>query len=148
MSSCDEFLIPVALACYFKVKERKRKVWSKEWLRKRLLYSHVNLMKELKLEKGDWFNYMRMDHETYLELLHQVSPFIEKKNTLLREAISPHERLSATLRFLATGRSYSDLKFTTIISQPSLSQIIPETRAAIYNCLAPKYLKVSSVTSN
>ena len=112
MSSFDDILIPVALACYCKVKERK--VWSKQWLRKRLTYSHVNLMKELMLEKDDWFNYMRMNHETYLELLNQVSPFIEKKDTRLREVISPHERLSATLRFLATGRSYSDLKFTTV----------------------------------
>ena len=36
-------------------------------------------MKELILEKDDWFNYMRMDHDTYLELLSQVSPLIEKK---------------------------------------------------------------------
>ena len=99
-------------------------------------------MKELALEKDDWFNYMCMDHDTYLELLSQVSPLIEKMDTCVREAISPHERLSATLRFLATGRTYSDLKFTIIISQPSLSVIIPETCAAVYKCLGPIYLKV------
>ena len=145
MSSLDDNLVPIALACYSKVITRKRKIWSKQWLRKRQKYSHVNLMKELAIEKDDWFNYMRMDHDTYLELLRQVSPLIEKKDTCMREAISPHERLSATLRFLATGRTYSDLKFTTIISQPSLSVIIPETCAAIYKCLGPKYLKVSFI---
>ena len=148
MSSLDDNLVPIALACYFKVKGRKRKIWSKQWLRKRQTYSHVNLMKELILEKDDWFNYIRMDHDTYLELLSQVSPLIEKKNTRMREAISPHERLSATLRFLATGRTYSDLKFTTVISQPYLTLIIPEKCAAIYKCLAQKYLKVSSCTIN
>ena len=30
--------------------------WSKDWLRKRQDYSHINLMKELQLEKDDWFN--------------------------------------------------------------------------------------------
>lgn len=144
MSSLDDNLVAIALACCLKVKTRKRKIWSKQWLLKRQKYSHVNLMKELAIEKDDWFNYMRMDHDTYLELLSQVSPLIEKKDTCMREAISPHERLSATLRFLATGRTYSDLKFTTIISQPSLSAIIPETCAAIYKCLGPKYLKFPS----
>ncbi|VEN41894.1 unnamed protein product [Callosobruchus maculatus] len=37
----------------------------------------------------------------------------------MRQSISPHERLTATLRFLATGRSYEDLKFSVAISSPS-----------------------------
>jgi hypothetical protein len=53
----------------------------------------------------------------------------------MRKAISPHERLSATLRFLATGRSYRDLELTTIMFKQILSEIIPETCRAIYNRL-------------
>ena len=30
--------------------------WSKDWLRKRQDYLHINLMKKLQLEKDDWFN--------------------------------------------------------------------------------------------
>ena len=57
-----------------------------------------------------------MNESTYLTLLSMVSPLIQKKNTTMRQAITPHERLTATLRFLATGRSYEDLKFSTIMS--------------------------------
>jgi hypothetical protein len=91
-------------------------MWCKEWLQKRNTYSHVNLLTELKLAPKDWHNYLRMDEETYLQLLSLVAPLIEKKNTVMRNAIPPNERLTATLRFLATGRSDEDLKFTTIIS--------------------------------
>ena len=36
----------------------------------------------------------------------------------MKPDISAHERLTATLRFLATGKNYEDLKFTTtLISQ-------------------------------
>ncbi|KAG5863759.1 hypothetical protein JTB14_030616 [Gonioctena quinquepunctata] len=59
----------------------------------------------------------------------------------MRNAISVHERLSATLRFLATGRSYKDLEFTTFMSKQSLSEIIPETCVAIYKVLKNKCLK-------
>jgi len=60
----------------------------------------------------------------------------------MRQAISPHERLTATLRFLATGRNYADLKFSTVISPQALSCIIPETSNAIYQVLHQDYLKV------
>ncbi|CAH1961295.1 unnamed protein product [Acanthoscelides obtectus] len=59
----------------------------------------------------------------------------------MRKAISPHERLTATLRFLATGRSYEDLKLTTIISPQALGVIIPETCEAIYKVLRHDYFK-------
>ncbi|VEN60267.1 unnamed protein product [Callosobruchus maculatus] len=51
----------------------------------------------------------------------------------MKRSISPHERLAATLRFLATGRSYEDLKFSVAISPQALGQIIPETRTTLQN---------------
>lgn len=80
--------------------------------------------------------------ETYLKLLKLVTPLIQKRETHLRACISPHERLMATLRFLATGRSYEDLKFSAIISPQALGYIIPETCEAIYSVLKDTYLKV------
>ena len=59
----------------------------------------------------------------------------------MRDAFSAEERLSATLRFLATRESYKDLKFNTVIS-PQLLGIIPEVCTAIYEELKGKYLKV------
>ncbi|KAK3747152.1 hypothetical protein RRG08_035698 [Elysia crispata] len=58
----------------------------------------------------------------------------------MREAIPPHQRLTATLRFLATGANYQDLKFSACISAPSLRQIIPETCSAIYDALVADYM--------
>jgi hypothetical protein len=68
-----------------------------------------------------------MNDETYLILLSVVIPLIEKQDTCIRQAITPHERPTATLRLLATGRTYEDLKFTTMMSPQALSKIIPET---------------------
>ncbi|CAH1957746.1 unnamed protein product [Acanthoscelides obtectus] len=81
-----------------------------------------------------------MDTETYNHLLKYVTPYIERQNTCMRKAISA-QRLSATLRFLATGRSYKDLEFTTIMSKQSLCEIIPETCDVIYRVLKKDFLK-------
>ncbi|KAJ8939490.1 hypothetical protein NQ318_022544 [Aromia moschata] len=59
----------------------------------------------------------------------------------MREAVSAEERLIATLRVLATGRTYKDLKYIAAISPSLMSTMIPETCAAVYNCLK-KYIKM------
>ena len=56
----------------------------------------------------------------------------------MRESISSEERLAATLRYLATGRSFQDG-----ISPSSLCHIIPEPCKVIYQILKQTYLKVS-----
>ncbi|RVE41949.1 hypothetical protein evm_013389 [Chilo suppressalis] len=143
MSSDDDALAVLGLLLVLKNKNKliKRKEWCKKWLKKRKVYSHVNLLTELKIVPKDWHNYLRMNEEIYLNLLSLVSPLITKKDTVMRNAITPHERLTATLRFLATGRSYEDLKFSTIISPQALSSIIPDTCEAIYKVLCPDFLK-------
>ena len=59
-----------------------------------------------------------------------------------RWSSNTEERLSATLRYLTTGKSYDDLKFSTAISSQLLGKIIPEVCTAIYEELKEEYLKV------
>lgn len=61
----------------------------------------------------------------------------------MRKAITAEERLIVTLRYLATGRSLEDLKFSAVISPQALGKIIPETCSCIYKALRKKYLKVN-----
>ncbi|PNF32630.1 hypothetical protein B7P43_G17751, partial [Cryptotermes secundus] len=81
----------------------------------------------------DYKNYFRMSDENLKYMLAKV-----KQDTLLWNAITPEERIVATLRFLATGRSFEDPKFATIISPQALGKIIPETCKAIYTYKALK----------
>lgn len=127
--------------------KKKRKVprlWAKQWLLQRNKFSHISLLSELATnEPKDFQNYLRMNEETFQELLGLVSSIIERKNTNMRECVSSKERLVATLQFLASGRSYENLKFSCAISAQALGRIIPETCAAIVDVLKDDYLKVS-----
>ncbi|CAI6376995.1 unnamed protein product [Macrosiphum euphorbiae] len=84
----------VCLAKKTKQSRRPRRKWSRKWLLKKREFSHINLLRELRNEPNDWRNYLRMDEETYVELLKLVSPFIVKKDTVMRKAISTREALS------------------------------------------------------
>ncbi|RUM45877.1 MAG: hypothetical protein DSY80_02855 [Desulfocapsa sp.] len=81
-----------------------------------------------------------MNGNSFDELLAMVTPLIEKQKTIMRDPISPSERLSVTLRYLATGNSFEDLKFSSAVSP---GKIVIETCEALITCLGP-YIKVST----
>ena len=107
----------------------------KEWYKKKCKLSHDSLLNEVITSPQDYKNFLRMDHDTFTHLLTAVTPLIEKKDTQFRDAIPPKERLTSTLRFLATGDSFEDLKFSTCISPQSLGYIVMETCDAIVSAL-------------
>ncbi|ESO93725.1 hypothetical protein LOTGIDRAFT_100028, partial [Lottia gigantea] len=72
----------------------------------------------------DFKNFLRMDANSFDELLDMITPLIEKQKTNMRDPISPNERLSVTLRYLATGNSFQDLKFNTAISPQAIGKIV------------------------
>lgn len=143
MDQEDELLAIAGVLLIKKLKVTKKRRPQRSWIEKRATYSHINLIKELVNEPDDFRNYLHMDETTYRHLLNLVTPVIQRNDTVMKLSITPHERLTATLRFLATGRNYEDLKFSTCISKSALSNIIPETCDAIYKVLKQEYLKVS-----
>ena len=125
-------------------KKKKRKRWCREWIcRRSERGSFSQIFSELENECPDGFeNYTRMPVILFYNFITKIEPYMRKKDTHLRESISPGARLEATLRFLAAGGSYTSLQYSTRISKQSLSHIIPETCEAIYNVLRKEYLKV------
>lgn len=146
MGKIEDCCIAIALAQAYKKKTHKRttkRIWMKEWFKKRHEFTHENLLNELKVSSpSDFRNFLRMNGDTYAELLSLVGPNIKKEDTIMRDAISPNQRLSLTLRFLATGNTFSDLKFTSAISERSISDIVMETCAEINKSLKG-YIQVS-----
>ena len=53
----------------------------------------------------------------------------------MRQSISPAHRLLATLRYLASGACFEQLKFETIIAAQTLGKVIMETCVAIRHVL-------------
>lgn len=88
-----------------------------------------------------------MSVEEFDYLLDLISPLIQKKDTVMRKAITPFERLCVTLRFLATGDSYKSLMYLFRIPANTISIIIPEVCDAIYSVLKDEFLKVNAKCS-
>ena len=76
-------------------KRKKRKVWVNPWIKAREDKGAYNaLVSELSLtDREDYRRFMRMNPETFHELLEKVRPFIEKKTTNMRKPISAEEKI-------------------------------------------------------
>ncbi|XP_053390824.1 uncharacterized protein LOC128553673 [Mercenaria mercenaria] len=120
--------------------------WVRPWIARRGQYGAYHaLMQELRQEDPrSYKNFVRMDKDTFTELLELVTPLIKKKDTFMRNSISAAERLALTLRYLATGDSYATLQYLYRVPATTVSEIIPETCQAIYNVLRNTYIKVTN----
>ena len=56
------------------------------------------LYEQLNAHPKEFYRYFRMSKDTFLELLEILRPYITKKDTVMRPAIKPEERLALTLR--------------------------------------------------
>lgn len=84
--------------------KKRRRHWVRPWMARKSKNVFSNLLKEICLEDTHSFqSFHRKSKENFVKLLRIVSPLIKKDDTKLRKAISPAQRLSVTLRYLATG---------------------------------------------
>jgi len=61
LSDTEASCLAIALAVCFKKKEKKKRRWIKDWLKKRNEYTHENLLKDLRLsEPSDFQNFLRL----------------------------------------------------------------------------------------
>ncbi|KAM5163735.1 uncharacterized protein ACMZJ9_006361 isoform 1-T2 [Mantella aurantiaca] len=130
--------------CYKKLKKHKRHraFWTKDYLATRDSMPQTSILPEVRDNDPDDFrNLLKMSDDNFNYLLRKVTPLIQKQDTCMRKSISAEQRLVATLRFLATGRSLEDLKFSTAISPQALGVLIPETCHAIIQVLKGKYFR-------
>ncbi|XP_059147843.1 uncharacterized protein LOC131953030 [Physella acuta] len=88
-----------------------------------------------------FYEYFRMNRDTFEYILNNIRPYIEKQSSF-RKCISPEERLAVTLRYLSTGLAFRSLAFSYRIAHSTIAKIIYETCDAIWNCFTEKHMPV------
>ena len=83
---------------------------------------------------------LRMDYETFLNLLVAIEPFISPQESNHGvPTIEANERLILTLRFLATGETFRSLGYKFRISRSAISYIVISICEALINHLGNLY---------
>ena len=89
-------------------------------------------MVELRAEDPASFcNFLRMPPPMFDELLLRIGPRITKAHSFFRDPIEPGLKLALTLRHLASGNSYSSMKFAWRVPHNTVSVFVREVCQAI-----------------
>ena len=123
---------------------RKRNIWAKAWLSpSRGAYNTI--LKELRLSnQNDFKKYLRMNEETFEELLQRVRPYLTKQTTRLRKPIPAEQKLAITLCYMATGEDSESLMFHFRVHSTTISQSVPYVSYIIYKTLENDYMCLPS----
>ena len=122
---------------------KKRLIWVKPWLRKRVEQGTFNnLFQELLVGDSTSFrDYIRMDRLHFYYLVERLYPYLVKEDKVMRESIKPAEQCCIFLRYVASGESYRSLEYQFRVSRRSISRRIPTVAKAIIDELQHQYLK-------
>ena len=84
---------------FIKRRRRNKKIWVKKWLAARDdKGAYNNIIQELRLDDVESYRrYLRMNTETFEELLLNISPKLEKQRTMMRKPLSVAEKLACTV---------------------------------------------------
>lgn len=155
MSLCEDALLAAASFVVLCGHQRRRQ--RRVWARPSLLYNRngeahqtlINMLIEddaclptrtIK-QKGVFENFLRISQSDFMYLLQTTGSNISKHDTKYRQSIPAQDRLAVTLRYLATGDSYTSLGNTFKISKQAISLIVPDVCEALITALSD-YIKV------
>ena len=125
-------------------RQKKKRIWVRDWIQRRHLHGGGVLLRELETEDPKSFlNALRMNTNTFRELLGLVEQQIQKADTYMRAALSAELKLQITLRYLATGDSFKSLSYFFRVPTSTISTFLPEVLRAISQALSSN-IKVRS----
>ncbi|XP_051164962.1 uncharacterized protein LOC127283891 [Leptopilina boulardi] len=110
------------------------------WQQRSVCGAHNTLIREMVMHDPAMFrNYLRMSTSTYENLLLKVGHKLQSCPTRT-DVITPSEKLIVTLRYLATGESFTSLSRQFRMGIKTIQIFIPETLKALWTTLQPEVL--------
>ena len=122
---------------------RRHNMWLRPWLLQREERgAYQNFMADLYATDIPGFtNYMRMTPEFFEMIKTRLEPHLARQATNYRAQISVGEKLALTIRYLATGESYTSLSCQFRVGTSTISKFLPEVCRAIQDEFTREYLR-------
>ena len=122
---------------------RRHNMWVRPWLLQREERgAYHNIMADLYATDIPGFtNYMRMTPEFFEMTKTRLEPCLARQATNYRAPISVGEKLAFTIRYLATGESYTSLSCQFRVGRSTISKFLQEVCRAIQDEFTREYLK-------
>jgi len=90
----------------------------------------------------DWLENFRVSNLTFQYICTKLSPFVGKRDTIMRNAIPVEKRVALMLWFLATGADYRTIGHLFGVAKSTVCVIRKEVCSCIVSRLLPQYIKM------
>ena len=122
---------------------RRYNMWVRPWLLQREeRRAYHNIMAELYATDIPGFtNFMRMTPEFFEMIKTRLEPRLARQATNYRAPISVGKKLALTIRYLATGESYTSLSCQFKAGRSTISKFLPEVCRAVQDEFTRGYLR-------
>ena len=128
--------------------EKRKRGPTRKWIQRREEEGlYANLVQELMFEDTRTYReIMRMDYDCFNHILQVIEPYITPQNSGVsgQRVVTAAERLVLTIRFLATGETFSSLNLQFRISERAISYIVDSVSKAIVSYIGKEYVKPPS----
>ncbi|XP_068122176.1 uncharacterized protein [Hyperolius riggenbachi] len=138
----EELIFMILMSLVLRRRGRQRRFWVHPLLKDRPKKGQFwMLYRDLRQHPDKFFGYARMSIGSFDRLLSLLEADLKKKDTKFRKSVTPTERLLITLRFLATGQSFSAMHYEFRMGVTTIHRIVRTTCVVIWNKLANLYMQ-------
>uniref|UniRef100_A0A1Y1MU88 DDE Tnp4 domain-containing protein n=1 Tax=Photinus pyralis TaxID=7054 RepID=A0A1Y1MU88_PHOPY len=134
-------LLTTAAMLYLKRKKRVRRYKVRPINRNRIVHGqfHKRVRRMREMDHEQYFKYTRMTPAVFDNLLSIVGPHLQRHKK--KSHISPAERLTLTLHYLAEGCSMQEIATNFYMGKTTVHIIIKQTCSVLWDVLSPIHLK-------
>ena len=138
----------ISLALALDDDEKIKRGPTRKWIQRREEEGlYANLVQELMVEDTRTYKeMMRMNYDCFKHILQLIEPYITLQNSGVsgQRVVTAAERLVLTIRFLATGETFSSLSLQFRISERAISYIVDSVSKATVSYIGKEYIKLPS----
>ncbi|XP_050535066.1 uncharacterized protein LOC126902086 [Daktulosphaira vitifoliae] len=91
--------------------------------------------KDLREHEYKFFIYFRMSIKSFDELHDRLKKTLQRQNTFMRDCIEPLQMLAVTLRYLASGCTFTDLHLSYRLGISTISNIVKKVCISIWEVM-------------
>ncbi|CAH2002123.1 unnamed protein product [Acanthoscelides obtectus] len=130
---------------YLRRKYRQAKKVRQHWVHPLLTVRYLEgsfytLFEKLRKDNSKFFNYFRMSIDTFDFIVERLLNSIKHQNTPMRACIPPKEMVAVTIRYLASGATFTDMHYYYRIGISTISKTVRLVCNSLWNLLKDEFL--------
>ncbi|CAH1967192.1 unnamed protein product [Acanthoscelides obtectus] len=140
------------IALVYRLRKYKKALATRLWIHplvaeRSAVGAFYTLFTRLREHEAKFFNYFRTSVATFDYLLQRLDKHIARQETNMRQAIQPTEMLALTIRYLASGMTFTDLHYAYRLGTSTIRKIVRDVCRKFWEilldeCIPPPSEKV------